>query len=61
VKENIIDAGTYHKQSVEPTSSSSGYLSKADYGRVPTYLHERNMELAAKYARQQVSLDSKIE
>jgi hypothetical protein len=52
-----MDAGTYRRQSMEPTSSSN-YLSKVDYGRVPTYLHERNMELAAKYARQQVILPS---
>lgn len=54
VAENIMDAGTHQKPATDAASDSAKYLHKANYGRVPTYLHDRKMELAAKYAKHQV-------
>jgi hypothetical protein len=54
VQENIVDAGTRRKAATKAAEDPSAFTKKADYGRVPTYLHERKMELAATYARQQV-------
>ena len=54
VRENIVDAGTHTKEQPDIKDNNAKYLSKANYGRVPSYLHERNMELAANYAKQQV-------
>ena len=54
VAENIMEAGTHCKSSEAPGPDGSEYLHKTNYGRVPTYLHKRNMELAANYAKQQV-------
>lgn len=53
VHQNIVDAGTHGKPSA-PQTDDAKFLQKSDYGKVPTYLHERKMELAATYARQQV-------
>jgi hypothetical protein len=54
VRQNIVEAGTHRKTSDAPAPDGSEFLSKSNYGRVPSYLHERNMELAANYAKQQV-------
>ena len=54
VHANMVDAGTHRKATAAPERDGSEYLAKANYGRVPSYLHERNMELAAKFARQEV-------
>lgn len=55
VQANIVDAGTHRKPSA-PQADDATFRHKSDYGKVPTYLHERKMELAATYARQQVCL-----
>ena len=56
VHQNIVDAGTRRKSSATPADGddASKFLQKSNYGQVPTYLHERKMELAADHARQQV-------
>jgi hypothetical protein len=54
VQENILDAGIHQKKDISSRPDGSEFLKKADYGRVPTYLHARNMELAATYAKRQV-------
>lgn len=60
VHENIVDAGTFRKSSDLPKKDGSEFLSKVNYGRVPTYLHERKMELAANYARQQAQKEAAL-
>lgn len=56
VHQNIVDAGTRRKSSATTAEGedASKFLQKSNYGQVPTYLHERKMELAADYAREQV-------
>ncbi|CAG9463960.1 unnamed protein product [Pedinophyceae sp. YPF-701] len=51
ISENIRDAAC--SRPVKPTSEAddSEYLMKPDYGRVPMYLRERQIELAADKAR----------
>jgi hypothetical protein len=56
VAENIVDAGTQRRASTASAQAEPQFVRKKDYGRVPTYLHERKMELAAGYAKQQVRL-----
>lgn len=54
MRDNIVDAGTHRKTPCKAALDGSEFLSKANYGRVPTYLHARNLELAAQYAKQRV-------
>jgi hypothetical protein len=54
VMQNIVDAGTQRRTSTAEDPADSRFVQKPDYGRVPTYLHDRKMELAAGYAKQQV-------
>ena len=58
VHENIVDAGT-HQRPAQQHLDETAFVHKSDYGRVPEYLHERKMELAATYARQQVLLPNR--
>lgn len=59
VHANIVDAGTHRKPSA-PQADGATFRHKSDYGKVPTYLHERKMELAATYARQQAEKEAAL-
>ena len=51
-----MDAGTRMREEPAAKKDGSEFLHKSNYGRVPIYLHERKMEMAANYARSMVRI-----
>lgn len=49
VEENRIAAGTSSRSSRTGDTNAKAFIEKRDYGKVPQYLMERKMELAADY------------